>query len=66
MIGFQESIHARKGSTSEKKSFRPFMSDVFVTKTDWLGCRAICLPGGNQNEGHKNQRWLSKLKFLIC
>ena len=42
------------------------MSDVFATKRDWLGCRAICLPGDNQNEGHKNQRWVSKLKFLIC
>lgn len=41
-----------------------FMSDVFVTKRDWLGCCGICLPGDNQSEGHKNQRWLSKLKFF--
>lgn len=38
-----------------KKSFRPFMSDMFVTKRDWLGCCAICLPGDNQSQGHKNQ-----------
>lgn len=42
-----------------------FMSDVFVTKRDWLGCCGICLPGDNQSEGHKNQRWLSKLKFFL-
>ena len=44
-----------KAQLVKKKSFRPFMSDLFVTKIDWVSCCAICLPGDSQREGHKNQ-----------